>query len=421
VSQLVVWRAAAAIAAAALLAAPLASALDPLTLSQALQRAATSHPDLLGFDSERSGIEAQKALAGRSPTPELGLLLEDAFGDSPRSGLDSAQWTLSLSQALELEDQRTSRLSAAEARAAALASSQTQRRRDAMAEVTQRFIEAATDQQRLRLAEEQVELAKQALEAASARVSSARAPLAEQSRAQAALSQATLKREHAEHEAASARVALAVTMGSSEPDFGELQADLFILPAVVSLDDARKLLTTSPAAQARMAEAAVHQAEQRAALAAAGLRPTLTGGLRRYEQDDGMGMMLGFSLPLGAGRRARDEASIAAARFSQSEGENRAAHLRAEELLFDRYQELGHAREAMRLLDSEVLPALDEAHKQTRYAYDRGRYGYLELAQVLSELYVAQRERLDTAAHFHSLLADLERITGHSLIARTSP
>jgi cobalt-zinc-cadmium efflux system outer membrane protein len=403
------------------LIAPRVLAAEPLTLGEALNRASISHPDLQGFGAERAGVEAHRAAAGRGPAPEVGLLLEDAFGSGSRSGLDDAQWTLSLSQALELGEQRASRLGVADAKSAALTATQAQRRRDALAEVTQRFIEAAADHQRLQLAEQQVELAQQALDAARARVSSARAPVAEQSRARAALAQATLKREHAEHEEASARVALAVSLGSAEPDFGELQAQLFELPPVRPLAEARERLRQSPAAQARLAEAAVLEAEKRAALAAAGLRPTLTGGLRRYEQGDDMGLVLGFNLPLGAGRRARDEADVAAARFSQSEAESRSALLRAEDLLFDRYQELGHAREALRLLDSEVLPALDEALKQTRYAYDRGRYGYLELSQVLSERAAALSERLDTATHYHSLLAELERITGESLIDRNTP
>jgi len=89
--------------------------------------------------------------------------------------------------------------------------------------------------------------------------------------------------------------------------------------------------------------------------------------------------------------------------------------------LFERYQELGHAKEALRLIDSEVLPARQEALKQTQYAYDRGRYGYLELSLVLQELADARRARLDTALRYHSLLAELARITGDRLIEGNTP
>lgn len=151
------------------------------------------------------------------------------------------------------------------------------------------------------------------------------------------------------------------------------------------------------------------------------MRPTLTAGARRYDDRDEMGAVVGLSFPLFAGRRAADEAAVAAANEVQGAAEDQAALLRAEEELFDRYQELGHAREAFRLLDTEILPAREEALKQTQYAYDRGRYGYLELSQVLQELASARRDRLDTAARYHSLLADLERITGDQLIAENIP
>lgn len=403
--------------AAACLQSSFALAAEPLTLAAALRRAESTHPDLQGFAAETAGADRRRALAGYGSNPEIGLLVEDAFGTGSRSGFDSAQATLSYSQALELGGQRAGRLALDRAQRTALDARQTQRRRDALVEVTQRFIEAAADRERVRLAEQQAELAQKTLDAATRRVRAARAPLAEASRARAALAQATLQREHAEHEEQSARVALAVTFGNAHPDFGELQADLYALPALRGLPELRAALAASPEAQARIAEAAVHEAERQSALAAAGWKPTLTGGLRRYQEDDGFALVAGISLPFGSQRRARDEAGVAEARRRQGEAENRAAGLRAEELLFDRYQELIHAREALRLLEAEVLPALDEALEQTQYAYDRGRYGYLELSEVLRERATAQRERLDTAAHYHSLLAELERLTGEPLTA----
>lgn len=219
----------------------------------------------------------------------------------------------------------------------------------------------------------------------------------------------------------SARVALAVSMGSPEPDFGELKAPLFDLPPLRPLPELRQRLKQRPSARARLAEAAALEAERQAALAAAGLRPTFIGGARRYEDGNDVAAVVGVSLPLLAGRRARDEAALISARQEQTQAEGQAALLRAEEQLFERYQELGHAKEALRLLDTEVLPARQEALKQTQYAYDRGRYGYLELSLVLQELADARRARLDTALRYHSLLAELERITGDRLIEGNTP
>lgn len=403
-------------AALLLVLAPATRAAESLTLADALRRATVMHPDLQGFRAEANSAEGHRALAALGPLSDLSLLVEDALGTGARSGLREAQTTLSYSHALELGGQREGRLALADARQAAQLARQTQRRREALIEVTQRFIEAAVDRERVRLAEEEVDLARKALEAAQARVQAARAPVAEVSRARAAWAQATLKREHAEHEEQSARVALAVTFGRVEPDFGELQAELYVLPPVRELSELRQSLASSPEAQARIAEAAIHEAERKAVLASAGWRPTFTGGVRRYEQGGDLALMAGISMPFGAARRAQAESQVSEAMSAQSAAEHRAAMLRADELLFDRYQELIHAREALRLMDVEVLPALNDALKQTQYAYDRGRYGYLELSEVLVQRAAAQRERLDTAAHYHVLLAELERLTGEPLV-----
>lgn len=411
----------AALLGGALAAVPAAIAAEPLSLPQALARAAAHHPDLQGFPDERAALEARRSLAGRSPPAEAGLLLEDALGSGSRSGLDASQWTLSFSQALELAGQRAGRLALVASQQAALDSDQRQRRRQRLAEVAEAFIEAAADAERLKLAEQQLELARKNLEAATARVASARAPIAEKGRARAAVARALLEREHAEHEERSARVALAVGMGQEEPDFDRLEARLFELPPLQPLEDLQAAIDDSPAAKARLAGVAVHEAEARAALSAAGWRPTVSGGIRRYDDGDDIGLLLGVTLPLGQQRRARDEAAAANALAAQSGKEHRASLLSTHSMLFERYQEIGHAREAFRLLDREVVPALDEALQQTQIAYDRGRYGYLELAQVASERAVAMRERLDTAARYHSLLADLERLTGETLIEGSQP
>lgn len=391
-------------------------AADPLTLPNALAIAQASHPALAGFPAERAAAEARRSRASRTPIVDLGVTLEDAAGTGAYSGLDRAQWTLSLSRALERNGQRSARIDAADAQLEALQSQQQRRRRDAYAEVVERFIEAAADAERLRLAQAELALAAEAARAAEQRVSAARAPLAESARARAALAMARLEREHAEHEEQSARLALAVSLGRSQPDFGELIADVYELPALVGLDSLREQLARSPAATARLAEVAAARAEIRAAESLSRARPSLSAGLRRFEAEDDYGIVLGFSVPLGTAARAEDSIREATAQVARLEAESSATQLAAGQLLFDRFQELTHWREAVRLFDTEVVPALDEALAQTRYAFERGRYGYPELGLALRELAAAKRERLDSAVRYHMLLVELEKLTGVSLI-----
>lgn len=394
-------------------------AADAMTLRDALEIAATSHPDLAQFPAERGAAEARRSQSARAPATEVRFALEDAAGTGAYSGIDRAQWTLSLSRALERSGQRSSRIAAADARIEALTLQQEQRRREVLGEVAERFIEAAADAERLRLAEAELALAADALSAAEARVAAARAPLAEAARARAAHAMALLEREHAEHEEQSARLALAVSLGRSRPDFGDLVADVYTLPPIVRLETLDAQLERSPAALARLATVATAEAERRAAASLSRARPSFDAGVRRFEAEDDYGLVLGFSMPIGSAARAGDVVREADAEIARLEAEHRATQFDTQHLLFDRFQELRHWREAVSLLDGTVLPALDDSLKQTRYAFERGRYGYPELALALRELAAAKRERLDAAVRYHMLLVELEKLTGMSLINGT--
>jgi cobalt-zinc-cadmium efflux system outer membrane protein len=55
---------------------------------------------------------------------------------------------------------------------------------------------------------------------------------------------------------------------------------------------------------------------------------------------------------------------------------------------------------------------------QTEYAYQRGRYSYLEWIAAQRELLDAQRSLIEASANAHRYFAEIERLTGESLAAR---
>ncbi|MBN8279709.1 MAG: TolC family protein, partial [Gammaproteobacteria bacterium] len=88
--------------------------------------------------------------------------------------------------------------------------------------------------------------------------------------------------------------------------------------------------------------------------------------------------------------------------------------------LFGLYEELRQAgRESDELRDA-VLPELQKALDATRYAYDRGRYGYVELADAQREFLEARAARIDAASLARDLLIDIERLTGEALVTTGS-
>ena len=70
------------------------------------------------------------------------------------------------------------------------------------------------------------------------------------------------------------------------------------------------------------------------------------------------------------------------------------------------------------LLRDEVLPRMEKAVEQSRYAYERGRYSYVEWAAAQGELLELRRSLLDAAAKVHQFRIEIERLTGAALSAR---
>jgi cobalt-zinc-cadmium efflux system outer membrane protein len=89
--------------------------------------------------------------------------------------------------------------------------------------------------------------------------------------------------------------------------------------------------------------------------------------------------------------------------------------IEAQARLFEFYQELLHARTETEQLRERVLPEMEEALKQTEYAYERGRYSYLELVDARNNLIEVNRALIEAAVRYHTLLAEIESLTGQPL------
>jgi cobalt-zinc-cadmium efflux system outer membrane protein len=390
-------------------------ASEPLRLLDALKRALAQQPELQGFAFELRAQEARISEAGLRQPTQFDALIEDAGGTGERRGIDTAQTTLSLSHVIELGGKRDGRVALAEATRARMQTEQAARQLDVAAEVARRFVETLHAQEQLRIAHDALTLAEQTREGVDRRVKAALAPAAEAARAEVRLTQAKLDLTHAEHERETSRRFLAAAMGERNVRFGETVGDLFALTSVAPLDDLLKRIEASPDFLRFADEARVRDAEIR--LAELKRLPDLRTqiGLRRYEQGDDIGLVAGFSLPLQSSRRAQSGIDLARADRARNDAEREAAFLKAQAQLFAQYRELEHSRLEASALRETIVPQLEKALQKTEYAYQRGRYSYLEWIDAQRELLDARRRASDVAAAFHTLLIEIERLTGETL------
>ena len=88
---------------------------SPITISEAVHRAADVGPAVVQARGAVSAAEARARLAGLRLNPELGLAVEGFGGTGEYRGIRQSETTLSVSQRFELGGKRTARREVAEA------------------------------------------------------------------------------------------------------------------------------------------------------------------------------------------------------------------------------------------------------------------------------------------------------------------
>lgn len=388
-----------------------------MTMSEALERTLSSNPALAAFGYQ---IEAQEGRISQSelrPNPELGVQVENFLGSGERSGVDVTETTLSLGWVLE-RGKREQRVEVARAGLSMLESEAEFRRLNAAADTALLLLESLAAQERLRQRREAVDLAEGVLSAVGIRVDAGRSPLAELSRARADLARARLQAEDVQHELRTAYRRLAAQWGSPQPSFDRVEGDLHRLPEAEDYPSLLARIDENPELQSYLAQHRLREAELQRARAEARPDWRVSAGVRRFELGDDFAMVAGLTLPLTTRNRNQGRIAEAEARLALSGADEAARRLQLETELFALYQELRHSRHRAETLRAEILPNVERAVAETERAYELGRYGYLELRQVQSDLLGAGADLLEAEIQAHQNAIEIERLTGTTIRSR---
>jgi cobalt-zinc-cadmium efflux system outer membrane protein len=397
-----------------------AEAVDSLSLRQVIDAALAGNPELQSFAFRFRAQDARAQQAALRPGVEASFELENFAGSGEARGVDAAEATFALSQVIELGGKRDARLAAAAAGRTLLDAERQVRQLDVLAEVTRRFITLAARQEQLKLARSAVDLAQRTAAASERRVNAAKSPHAELDRAQIAWDRARLDERRALTEIETARKQLAAMWGQSQPlidghPFGEVQADLFTMPAVGEFPELLQRLSANPDFLRFASEARLRDAELRLAATLGKPDMQFSVGLRRFESSGDSALVASFSVPLSSGRRGQSYVAEARANRELVEAERRMAEVKAQATLYELHRELDRAVVEAQTLRNNILPRTQEALKEVEYAYERGRYNYLEFVDAQREFLSVQANLIEASANAHALRTEIERLINSSL------
>lgn len=391
------------------------STVPPLTLDDTLLQVLQHNPSLRVFEVRMRGLEGRSQSARLRPELVLEAEVENIAGQGEFSGLNATEQTLALSSVLELGGERKARVAVASAQVSRLKAEREATALEVLGGATQVFIAALSAQRQLELAEDAVGLAQTTYRTVQRRAQAGAAPDAEVLRAKADLAQARLALAQLKRAFEAKKVELAIFWGATQADFTTLEGDLFALEVADHFDALFARLERSAALAVYASEERIRQAELSLARAAATPDIGWSLGVRRMEATGDGAFVAGVSIPLFSGQRGRGEIISARSELNQVRLERDSALLGFRAKLFGAYQARQQNVEVVNALKGEIIPALTLALDQTRQAYERGRYSYLDLAAVQQELLEAREALIQAAASALAQGALIEQLTAEPL------
>jgi len=388
-----------------------------LTLSSAIKHSLEQNPSLRVFEFRNIALRGQKEIANLRPAYEVGFEAENFSGTGNYSGSDNAELTVSLSSIIEMGDKRTARVSVVNKSRAQLEAQRQIEALELLGEVTRRYVDVLAAQERVTLAEEAAQLAQNTLDEVKKRAKRGAIPEAEVKRAQAAVGQARLTLSSEKQQREYLKVALAALWGERTPSFSKLEGNLYEFGKDVEFQRLYAMVKQNPAIQIFAAEKRLKEAEVRLAKTQASTDIRWSVGVRQFKETDDSAITAGFSMPLFSSKRSTGSIASAIAARDEVLIRKEATLIKLHTQLFRAYSNRQQAIFTTKNLQSSIIPSLEQALKETKKAYQRGRYSYLDYMTARQELIAARRTLIDAGSAALRYGADIEQLTAEPLPA----
>lgn len=394
-------------------------ALAPLTLQEALTRAASANPALRAKKAQLDAAQGARTDANALlfNNPEISVVKTQRTVPQPGSGnAQRGEGGPGLSQAFETGGQGRFRRDATAAALEALRYEIADTQRQVRSEVTIRFYRVLTLQQRIELETQALKLFDDAAAAVQKRRQAgedtkldANVALveAERARNQLALAQEQLI------EARSDLGTVLQTTGSALPQ-AQAQGDLAPVAPEFTLSD----LLSNLEAQPRLLALAQREksANARLGLQKASVYPDVTVGVNVSREGPGIARerltTLSVSVPLPLFKRNAAGIGQAATDATQAQIEREAALRDTRANVTALWFRLASQEQRVRRLEKSVVPALTENQSLSIKSRQAGQIGLLELIVVNRQALDARRDLIEAHSDYHTTRATLELTSG---------
>ena len=386
----------------------LTPAVEPssnITLTDALNLALNANPEIAVALRERAAIEGARLQAATRPNPTVSALLEDTRNAT-------RQTTILLEQPIELGDKRAMRMLAADARYDAASVSLEVKKSEVQANITVAFYEVLAAQERLRLAQSSMDVAKQAREAVSKRVQSGKISPVEETKSRVAEASVKIEANRASSNLINTRKRLSGLWGNPLPRFLVAEGQVDQIPEAIPLDNLTAMLEGSPNMQRAKLEISTRQALANIENSKRTPDLTVSVGAKRNEELGLNQAVFGVSIPIPVFDRNQGNLKEALSRTEKARDELIALRVQQETLLAEAYERLVSSRQSVETLKTDILPGAQSAFDAATKGFEFGKFGFLDVLDSQRTLVQAKFQYVDALLEAHLAMSDIERILG---------
>jgi cobalt-zinc-cadmium efflux system outer membrane protein len=393
-----------------------------VTLKHALTLVLMNNPELKAFSLEVRALEARALQAGLFPNPEIDIEGENFGGSGEYQDTEVMETTIQLSQLIELGGKRSKRKQLAILEQNLGTWDYKIKRIDVLTAVTKAFVEVLATQNRLSLTEELVGLAQDTLATVSERVKAGKVSPLEETRSKVAYSIAQIDLERAKRSLEGSRRKLAAAWGSKTPMFEKVEGRFFDIVPVPSAEKLEGLISQNPEIERWISEMDRRRADLELAKATGIPDVTLSGGVRRFNENDDNAFVFGVSIPLPIFNRNQGGILEASRRLAKAGEERRAVELKVIDDLAQAYESLSSAFIEATALKRDVLPGAQSAFEASREGYRHGKFDYLAVLDAQRTLFETRSQYIEVLNQYHQAVSEVERLIGTGLdtLAMTS-
>jgi len=382
-----------------------------LTLRRALALTLKQNPELAAFSWDVRSADARVLQAGLWPNPELGTQVEDIGGTKESGGVKRSQTTLQLSQLIELGGKRGARMRQAGFERELTKLDYESKRLDVLKKTTQAFVDVLAGQERVRVAQDNMDLVSGFLPDIKKRIEAGKASAVEQTRIDVAIASTRIELEQAKRTLLAARQHLAAQWGSAEPDFGRVVGDLEAMKSVPDFSTLSSTLVLNPELVRWEPEKEKREATLRLQQADAVPNLTLSAGPRYIADTGEWTQVVVFTLPLPLWNRNEGAILEAHNQLAKLQDEKRNTVARLSTELTDAYQTVARTADEIRLLRASVLPGAEKSVTAVQAGYQAGRFSYLDINEAGQILAAARLQYLQALSDYHKAVAEIEALT----------